>query len=398
MERFVGLLIRRERLKKNYSQEGLCRGICAVSYLSKIEQGKVRAGYDVIVPLLARLGIDFETDQEFLAWAGDRVDTLYRELLAGWEEGESFRRALSELEGEQERCLRSPWLLDFLLLKAETEEAAREALLEQVEPFSTVLDRRQYPLYLLCRLFCGRDRDAGPLLRLGAGAFYTVAAGSVYVRRGRYTEAAGLLQRGYDQAAGEGRPHLMLLARLLLGNGYSALGHRRLMEESYRIARRLGEELGQTELLASIDYNIAATYLEWGMDKEALEILETAPREDLWYWHKLAIALERAGRMAEAREALARAYAGQKERGRDTTVEKILDLVAYRLDNKNYVKQEAYAVMVREVCTQAEKELGEGYARFHLPFLLEALEAQRRYKEAYQLMKEFSYKDRIIDC
>ena len=52
--------------------------------------------------------------------------------------------------------------------------------------------------------------------------------------------------------------------------------------------------------------------------------------------------------------------------------------------------------MVREVCTQAEKELGEGYARFHLPFLLEALEAQRQYKEAYQLMKEFSYKDRII--
>ena len=72
MEAFIGVLIRRERLRQNYSQEGLCRGICAVSYLSKIEQGKVRAGYDVIVPLLARLGIDFETDQEFLAWAGKR--------------------------------------------------------------------------------------------------------------------------------------------------------------------------------------------------------------------------------------------------------------------------------------------------------------------------------------
>lgn len=30
------------------------------------------------------------------------------------------------------------------------------------------------------------------------------------------------------------------------------------------------------------------------MDREALTLLEAAPREDLWYWHKLAIALERA--------------------------------------------------------------------------------------------------------
>ena len=37
MEQFIGILIRRERLRQNYSQEGLCRGICAVSYLSKIE-------------------------------------------------------------------------------------------------------------------------------------------------------------------------------------------------------------------------------------------------------------------------------------------------------------------------------------------------------------------------
>lgn len=36
----AGLLIRQARLRLNWSQEGLCRGICAPSYLSKIEQGK----------------------------------------------------------------------------------------------------------------------------------------------------------------------------------------------------------------------------------------------------------------------------------------------------------------------------------------------------------------------
>lgn len=396
MEAFIGILIRRERLRQNYSQEGLCRGICAVSYLSKIEQGKAEAGEDVVLPLLRRLGVDFETDEAFLTWAGARIDTLYQELLAGREKEGAFRRTLTELEGKAERCLRSPWMLDLLLLKAGTGEEVKTELLEQVEPFSAVMDRRQYPLYLLCRLACGQDQDAGPLLRLDAGAFYTVAAGNHYVQRGRYTEAIALLQRGYDQAAGEGRPYLMLLAGLLLGNSYSAIGHRRLMQDSYQVARQIGEELGQAGLLATIDYNIAATYLEWGMNREALTLLEDAPRKDLWYWHKLAIALERAGRREEARGALSKAYSGMGETGHYPVVQKILDLVAYRLDHPDYVRQESYAAMAREIYTQAEKELGEGYARFHLPFLLETLEAQRRYKEAYLLMKEFSYKERKI--
>ncbi len=34
MKSFVGTLIKRERLKHNYSQEGLGREICVVSYLS----------------------------------------------------------------------------------------------------------------------------------------------------------------------------------------------------------------------------------------------------------------------------------------------------------------------------------------------------------------------------
>ena len=36
MENFNGFLLRQERIKKNYSQEGICRGICTPSYLCKI--------------------------------------------------------------------------------------------------------------------------------------------------------------------------------------------------------------------------------------------------------------------------------------------------------------------------------------------------------------------------
>lgn len=43
-ENMLGAFIRRERLKQNFSQEGLCRGICVVSYLSKMEQGRTGTG------------------------------------------------------------------------------------------------------------------------------------------------------------------------------------------------------------------------------------------------------------------------------------------------------------------------------------------------------------------
>ena len=61
---WMGLLLRKGRLEKDWSQEGLCKGICAVSYLSKIEQGKVEPSPEIMKLLFVRLG---------LAWQGGRL-------------------------------------------------------------------------------------------------------------------------------------------------------------------------------------------------------------------------------------------------------------------------------------------------------------------------------------
>ena len=60
----AGLLIRRERLARAWSQEGLCRGICGTSYLSKIEQGKAAASEEVLALLFARLGLSWTDDAD----------------------------------------------------------------------------------------------------------------------------------------------------------------------------------------------------------------------------------------------------------------------------------------------------------------------------------------------
>ena len=55
----AGALIRRLRLERNFSQEGLAKGICAASYLSKIEQGQVEAGAEIIDRLFEVLGVSY---------------------------------------------------------------------------------------------------------------------------------------------------------------------------------------------------------------------------------------------------------------------------------------------------------------------------------------------------
>ena len=48
----VGALVRRERLARDWSLKGLAHGICAVSYLSKIERGEADPSPEVTGALL----------------------------------------------------------------------------------------------------------------------------------------------------------------------------------------------------------------------------------------------------------------------------------------------------------------------------------------------------------
>ena len=73
---YQGYIIYRERLRRNWSQAGLCKGICTVSYLSKIESGKAEPSEEIVRLLLDRL--DLEIDQEIEREAAKLADQ-------GWE-------------------------------------------------------------------------------------------------------------------------------------------------------------------------------------------------------------------------------------------------------------------------------------------------------------------------
>lgn len=56
----IGDLIKYERIRQGMKQAVLARGICSISYLSKIENNSVQASDDIIIQLLKRLNINYE--------------------------------------------------------------------------------------------------------------------------------------------------------------------------------------------------------------------------------------------------------------------------------------------------------------------------------------------------
>ena len=129
----AGLLIRQARLGRDWSQAGLCRGICAPSYLSKIEQGKAAPSPEVTELLLRRLDLVWTPEPESL-------EPCWKALLSGSPDFVSCYERLVQPRQEILAC--SPLAADALLLDAFYEDNMR-SLPEEWESF---LSNRQLAL------------------------------------------------------------------------------------------------------------------------------------------------------------------------------------------------------------------------------------------------------------
>ena len=251
----AGLLIRQARLRLNWSQEGLCRGICAPSYLSKIEQGKAAPSPEVTELLLRRLGLVWTPEPESL-------EPCWKALLSGSPDFASCYERLVQPRQESLAC--SPLAADALLLAAFYEDELRP-LPEEWEPF---LSTRQLALQ---RALQGRWEEA---VRLEPLPLLVTLRGKALYVKGDYTVAIEVLRDACRSAADAGYPHLMLSCRLWMGNCYSDLGRMEEMLAHFAVAERLAEALGDTDGLSSLRYNVAATQLELGQPEKALSFRE----------------------------------------------------------------------------------------------------------------------------
>ena len=386
-KKVVGFIIRRERMRRDWSQDGLCRGICAASYLSKIEQGRVEASEDILRLLYERLELPWYGGEGALPALSERIDELYEQVYSG--EFEALSEELSALAPQRDALLQSPAAPDIAVLEAAANwrggtDAGVDAGMEQhLSPRGLAL----------LRLMQDRDAEAAAIYPSALCSYW---AGVTQYESGRsYTAAVENLQRAYSLAAGEGRARLMMLSRAYIGNCYCNQLDVENMEAHYTVAERLATALHDAGMLASIRYNRAATALETGDYESAYKYFSALEEPTAMALHKLAICCEKLGRRDEAFSALDRADAVEDTHMPAGLAEEMLSLVRRRLENPDYLRDADYGAALLDCFERCRRELPIGYAGFHLPWLLEWYTANRQYKLAYELMNEFPIKLKI---
>lgn len=386
-KKVTGFIIRRERMRRDWSQDWLCRGICAASYLSKIEQGRVEASEDILRLLYERLELPWYGGESAMSGLSERLDELYELAYSG--EFEVLREKISALAPENAALLQSPAAPDIAVLDAAANwrggtDAGVDAGMEQhLSPRGLAL----------LRLMQDRDAEAAAICPSALCSYW---AGVAQYESGRsYTAAVENLQRAYSLAAGEGRARLMMLSRAYIGNCYCNQLDVENMEAHYTVAERLATALHDAGMLASIRYNRAATALETGDYESAYRYFSALEEPTAMALHKLAICCEKLGRRDEAFSALNRAAAVEDTHMPAGLAEEMLSLVRRRLENPDYLRDADYGAALLSCFERCRRELPIGYAAFHLPWLLEWYTANRQYKLAYELVNEFPIKLKI---
>ena len=105
--------------------------------------------------------------------------------------------------------------------------------------------------------------------------------------------------------------------------------------------------------------------------------------------HKRAVCLEKLGRRDQAREALDQARQASAFFPSREIADDMCQLVRYRLEHPEYLKDAAYGEMLLRLFETLRRELPMGYVLFHLPWVEEWYVANRQYRQAWQLMRDF---------
>lgn len=230
-QRLKGIMIRRLRLERNWSQATMCADICAVSYLSRIEQGQVGGSPEVLAMLMERLGVTWREDPAFCRESAAWFDDCYDRLFAG----ESIEDMVPVLKQHREEFRYSPFFPDWLLFTWQiTNQRPEEA--EELLP---ALDDRQRSLYLCL------SGEFEELLRVSDRGYFLQEAGKHALWSGNFNTAVKYLQLGMERAFREGSLPVIMSCCAHMGNCYSCLNQLEQAKEYYSMANRMARGLGR---------------------------------------------------------------------------------------------------------------------------------------------------------
>lgn len=369
MSNYINVLIHNKRLENKWSLESLSHGICSVSYLSKLEKGTIEPTEDITNKLLSKLDIHLETDLNDIL---PKIKNFYSSSLIFTISESSY-----VTDGEIDKLINSIYCLDGLLIKAwESKENINE-LKDYLPFFSQEQKKKYYQILVLNNLI-----DYHELLNLFPELdSYYIISDSLY-HRGEYAKSIPYYVQYFESASKQCDIDNMIFAKLGLGSVYACLLDVTSSIEEYNEALKLIDKTNYPNLKEDVYYNIAATYIELEQYDKGLEYLSKVKRKDSLYYHKLAICYEKTGNKSKALSTIKK---GLKEK---SCFNFLLEIVEYRLLHDDYMHECKYETLLLDSITEIKNHFSAGFLYMQENELLKYYEYNRRYKEAYELLKK----------
>lgn len=399
MKNYIGYLIKYNRLKRNYSQEGLCKGICAVSYLSKIEKGVADPSPEIIDQLFKALNINYLRDKILLS--------KYKSLLFNFFDKTFHDEPTTEEEKElsiaDEQLLYSELGLEYQLFRVyqlynKKDSTNAKSLLKSLELFKEYMNEPTLFLYEYIYSYLEEDfkkkfyalQKADNLL---PNSFVSLSMAELMFSEGKYQEALAHCSIGYSRASNEGNFMVMKKITFIEGSSYANLFNHDLMLKSYKKLLELCRD--DYSIQADVNYNIGASYIEKQKYDKAIPHLSSAYsiyKDDFNIFlvcHKLAIAYCELNKKDEGYK-----YLEEAKKIYNTDMPKLYYMMIHLIELRykdNYLDSEEYFTLLKEIYSTIENEIHYGFKQFHSIFMIESYIHRRKYKEAFTILKDMNH-------
>lgn len=402
MKNFTGFLIKQQRLQRGLSQEGLCRGICAVSYLSKIEQGIGNPSPAILAQLLEKLKISFNQNEEQLAQARAMLDGYFDKYFhSETAEKETTYLKLHQREMENSELHLSWHLFNLysLIQKHGKNAPVCHQELSYLARFVDYMETEQLFLYYVGAGLVESEEQL-EMLRLAETihpiSFIKQSMAEVYYTRRDYMQAITVADRAYATAAEEGSLPILLWSSYLLGACYANFNDLSFMLRYYKRARELARGY-DLSILSLIDYNIGTAYVEHGRYQEAIShLLASLEPKDIISDEQKLLACQKLAMcyFEQGQDALGLQYLQETEQLRGEGINPAYNQLLY-LTNLRYVQKDTaspeYESVLKELYHSPEESMNEGYHRLFASWLVSLYTAQRKYKDALSIESENAY-------
>lgn len=378
----LGNLLRAERIAQNISQAALAKGICSVSYLSKIENNRVKASDDIIKLLFDVLDIDFTVDiDEFKVMFDTYVDNIYHFIPNVPINSKMLKKFFYSPMAIQARLIDAYQKEDIdalNILQAKGDLKVIHEILRCSVSYKTTNN-----LELLHALESIEHLDqSGYVLYLKAFIHYI---------NGHYLDVIRNGEKSYLMFAKNGNVLGMMNCANHIATAYSNLDHMKSSLDYYRIVQNIARLLPNNNRLNLTHYNIGATYLSNGYYDLAIDYLLKAKKGNseiiFDVLSKLVIAYALNNDFKNAKTIFNQIELSTDEL--EVLIYKSLDIMVHE---NNFMSSRDLSSALEKVVENSQLHSHYGTSRFFALLLYQVYQIQKRYKLALDIYRKYKIK------